>query len=148
MSSVGRRRASLSLLLPLCETSAKTSTSGREGEATYDEREDLGQALWSFEDDVSVEERGGELDQGEGETRSLCESRLIAELENFLLDFDGEEGEREKWEWTSVRIRGCRGWEKEDEEEAQTELTQKRASRLPPSHLSSTIDLDSAPYQR
>jgi len=63
---------------------------------THDESEELGQTLWSFEDDVSIEERGGELKEGERETGRLCERRLVAELENLLLDFGGEEGERSR----------------------------------------------------
>jgi len=67
-----------------------------EKEGTHDECEELGQTLWTLEDDASIEERRGELKEGEGETGCLCERGLVAELEDFLLDFGGEEGERRR----------------------------------------------------
>jgi len=39
---------------------------------------------------VFVEERGGKLEEGEGESGGLCERRLIAESEDVSFDFDGE----------------------------------------------------------
>ena len=42
--------------------------------------------------DVLVEERGGKLEEGEGESGGLCERRLIAESEDVCFDFDGEGG--------------------------------------------------------
>jgi len=65
--------------------------------------------LSSFKGDVSVEERGGELEEGEGETGRLRECRLVAELEDILLDFDGEEGEGTKVGDDMWDSRGCCG---------------------------------------
>jgi len=40
--------------------------------------------------------RGRELEEGEREEERLCEGRLVAELEGFLLDFGGGEGKRRR----------------------------------------------------
>ena len=47
-------------------------------------------------DDVLVEERGGELEEGEGEGRALGESRLVAEAEDVGFDFGRDLGERRR----------------------------------------------------
>ena len=49
-----------------------------------------------MENDVLVEKRGGELEEGEGEGRALCESRWIAETEDVRLDFGRDGGERRR----------------------------------------------------
>jgi len=88
----------LSSLLPILRYSrvSLNLVAKEEKEGTHDECEELGQAFWALEDDVSIEERRGELKEGEGETGPLCECGLVAELEDFLLDFGGKEGERRR----------------------------------------------------
>jgi len=42
--------------------------------------------------DVSVEKRGRELEEGEGDSGGVCERRRIAEAKDVVLDFEGEVG--------------------------------------------------------
>ena len=74
----------------------------------YPLAEQLLQFLQPFEGDVPVEEGGGELEVGEGDSRSLDESRAVAKAQNFLMDIQREDrkvgsggdsghGEYRKW---------------------------------------------------
>ena len=50
--------------------------------------------------DVSVEKRGRELEEGEGDSVGVCERRRIAEAKDVVLHLEGENGKR------SLKIHG------------------------------------------
>jgi len=57
---------------------------------THSRAEELRHDLESCDVDLVVEERGGELEEGKGETRGFGQRGRIAEAEDVLLELGGE----------------------------------------------------------
>ena len=66
----------------------------RERRKAYPFAEEFLESLEADEDDVSVEERGGELEEGEAEEGRLPERRRVAKAKDFSFEFNGEGRER------------------------------------------------------
>ena len=71
------------------DVSSRRRTDTRDGK-THSGREELGYSLESYDLDLVVEERGGELKEAEGEARGFGQRGRIAEAEDVLLELGGE----------------------------------------------------------